>query len=381
MRIQVNDRLTYQASAREITDNGFLKVPARVARTGVQEYLASELSLTDRPSHQIVRVYRPAEEVFKQDSLDSYNGADVTIEHPSKMVDAQTFRDVSCGLVKGSGRKDGDFVVADMIVKCKDAISAIEGGKVQVSAGYMASYDETPGTTPEGENYDFVQRDIDINHVAIVSVARGGAQVRLFDSLNQKGKTMATITLDSGRQVDVSDPANATLVAEAFDSLKAALDASYKETESAKAKAAAAEEKADKAEAKADEKEEELDKEKAKTSDAAIKGLIEAIASTMDAAKKIAGESFTCDSRDILTIQREALKSVNDSIDWADKSDVYVQARFDAASEAPINHSHRQLAQDGANMATQQVVDAKPSAYETHKASQANAWKNSLKGA
>lgn len=382
MRIQVNDTITYSLdSKREYTKDGFLKVPATVARTGIQEYYASELGLKDRKPFDVIRVYRPADEVFKQSSLDSYDGADVTIEHPKSMVKAATFKDVSKGFVKGSARKDGDFVVADLVIKSQDAIDAINGGKTQVSAGYLATYHQEAGTTDSGEKYDFIQRDIDINHVAIVDRARAGAQARIFDNQSIKGADMPHITLDSGRSVEIND-SNAVAIAEAFDQIRAALDASYKKEEEAKAKAAAAEEKADKAEAKADEQEEELEKEKAKTSDAAIAERIEQILIVKDAANKIAGESFDCASMDIIEIMRDTMKAVNDSIDWDDRSDVYVSARFDAAYEQAIKSpTHSQLSQDS-QKAFNQTTDQAPkmSAYDSHKMNMANAWKKSLNG-
>ncbi len=382
MRIQVNDTVTYSLdSNREYTKDGFLKVPATVARTGIQEYYARELGLTNRKPFDVVRVYRPADEVFKQSSLDSYDGADVTIEHPKGMVKAATFKDVSKGFVKGSARRDGDFVIADLVIKSQDAIDAINAGKTQVSAGYLASYHEEVGTTDSGEKYDFIQRDIDINHVAIVDRARAGAQARLFDSQKTKGAAMQTITTDSGRVIEIND-SNAVAIAEAFDQMRKALDASYKKEEEAKAKAASAEEKADKAEAKADEQEEELEKEKAKTSDAAIAERIEMIMTVKDAALKIAGDKFTSDSMDVIEIMRDTMKSVNDSIDWDDRSDTYVAARFDAAYDHAIEApKHSQLSQDSQKAFSQSQDQApKMSAYDSHKMNMANAWKKSLNG-
>src|SRR5690606_20477205 len=44
--------------------------------------------------------------------------------------------------------------------------------------------------------------------------------------------------------------------------------------------------------------------------------------------------SFKCESVDSTTIMRAALNSKFPTIDWAAKSDLYVQARFDMADEA-----------------------------------------------
>ena len=69
MIITVNDRASYAVqSSRVFTDEGFLCVPGRVSRTGIQQYLARELNLDGDPN-RIVNVYRPEDEVFKDESL------------------------------------------------------------------------------------------------------------------------------------------------------------------------------------------------------------------------------------------------------------------------------------------------------------------------
>ncbi|ENM3792923.1 DUF2213 domain-containing protein [Vibrio cholerae] len=168
--------LDFQTS-REYTPEGFLRVSGRAAKTGIQEYYAHELGLTDRPHDAVVRVMRFENEVFSQDSLDSYIGCDVTIEHPETFVNSQNFKSSSVGLVTAAAR-DGDFVKVDMIVKDQSAIDAIHSGKVELSAGYECHYE----AAPQGASYDFIQRNIRINHLAITNSARGGSQVRLADS-------------------------------------------------------------------------------------------------------------------------------------------------------------------------------------------------------
>ena len=44
----IKDRINLTDSQRKYTDEGFLIVPARIARTGIQEYLAMEMGLEDR---------------------------------------------------------------------------------------------------------------------------------------------------------------------------------------------------------------------------------------------------------------------------------------------------------------------------------------------
>lgn len=387
MKCTVFDRAGYRITQREYTDEGFLKVPARVARTGIQEYLARELGLDGDPN-RIVRVYRPPEEVFSPDSLSTYDSSDITNDHPKELVTALTYKGVAVGVVRGPGRPDGDFVAADLIVKDQKTITDINAGKCEVSAGYTAIYDHAPGVTEDGQAYEYIQREIRINHVAIVDRARAGANARVFDH-NPGGNTMPVlITTDSGRSVDVADPANAQVVADSFDRLlKRATDA---------------ESKADKAQATADKAAEDLAEARKASSDVAIGERVKAISATQALARKVAGDGFTCDSLDVIEIKRAALAVKRPKMAWGDKSAGYVECAFDAEAEkepdeddmdeegkkkpksatgdtAALFAQFMQLAKDGA--ATTATADAAPTPYQQHKQKLSGAHKQPQKGA
>ncbi len=315
MLITVNDRVSYAITKREYTDEGFLKVPGRVARTGIQEYLASELGLTDRAPNDIVRVMRPPEEVFNDESLATYNASDITVEHPEGMVSAVTFKNVSVGTVVGAGSQDGDFVTCDLIIKDKAAIDAVQSGKVQLSAGYSAVYDDD---VPPDAGYDFIQRSIKINHVALVDRARAGVQACLFDG-TEKETAMFKVMLGDGRTVEVADQATATLINDTISQLTKSVADTKTELDTVKAVSDAGAET--------------ITELKAATSDSAIADKVKTIIDATTIARKIAGDDFTCDSLVLADIQRAALGVKRESVDWAAKSDVYVQAAFDQASE------------------------------------------------
>lgn len=349
MTVTVTDRQSYQITQREITDQGYLRVPGKVARTGIQQYLASELQLTDREPDEVINVYRPPEEVFSPDSLGTYEDVDVTDDHPSALVDAKSYKSVAVGHTTNPARQEGEYVVADMIIKDQKAIDAIQAGKANLSAGYEAEYHYEPGTTADGEPYEFVQRNIRINHIALVDRARAGQEAKLYDHKPKRGQPMATVTLD-GQTVEVEDKSTAQLIQRAFDEGQK----SYKDME-AKAKemedeAAGLRKEMEKMKAESDSKDEEMEKLKKESSDAAIGERIKAISEVKDAALKVAGPKFSCDSLDILTIKREALAKARPTVDWAQKSEHYVSAAWDMAVEAadsdPAAVSHARFADD-----------------------------------
>jgi hypothetical protein len=90
--------------------------------------------------------------------------------------------------VAGNATKDADgvHVVAELRLLAPDLIEAVEDGRTDVSCGYDCRLDAVPGVSPEGEPYDFIQREIEYNHVAIVPRGRAGtAALRLDAEGNQ----------------------------------------------------------------------------------------------------------------------------------------------------------------------------------------------------
>ncbi|ALL37803.1 hypothetical protein AR325_12815 [Serratia marcescens] len=334
MRITLHDRQSFPINTqRIIAENGYLRVPGRVARTGVQQYLASELGLTDRPPNSIVNVYRPPEEVFSPASLASYDNTDVTVEHPDDLVDSTTFKEVSVGHATSPGRPDEDdenYVVVDYLIKDQDAIDSINRGKAELSAGYTSEYVERAGVAPDGTPYEFVQTDITINHTALCDQARAGRRARLFDNKPTEKQSMPKVTLDNGVKVEVADEATQTLIQTTLDSLK-------KRVKDAEEAAEKADEEKEAAEAKADAKDDEIEELKEKASEDAISSRLADVISAMDSAVKIAGKEFTSDSVNPLTIKRQALDAAGIKCkkyaSWDKAPEAYVNAYFDAEEE------------------------------------------------
>lgn len=168
----------FAPTSRTRTPEGYLCVKGVAARTGVYQYVSTELDLPG-PA-RIVNVYKPAEELFSPESMATYVDKDVTNDHPDDLVDSTTFKDVSVGHVRGVER-EGDHLIVDMIIKDQSAIDDIESGKAELSPGYTAEYVEEAGTAPDGKAYEYTQRTIKNNHMAVVDAARAGKVARIFD--------------------------------------------------------------------------------------------------------------------------------------------------------------------------------------------------------
>jgi uncharacterized protein len=156
----------------EKTPEGYLRIGATFARTGLQRYRRQD-------GTEAVE-YRPEEEVSKQDSLLSLANLPVTLEHPPELLTPDTCREYQRGHTGSNVEYRTPFAYGVVTITDADAIKAIEDGDArEVSVGYRVKFDATPGYTPEGERYDGIQREISGNHVAIVRKGRAGPEVRL----------------------------------------------------------------------------------------------------------------------------------------------------------------------------------------------------------
>lgn len=192
----------------KIDDNGYLRIDGVVAHVGILEYMDDDGT--------VIREFVPEETLFDEASLQSLAGAPVTLQHPPVMVTPSNYKEYSQGSVNGMPKRDGDNLVASMLVIGNEALHAVEyDGVSELSPGYSVDLDETPGEW-QGQKYDRVQRNRRYNHQAIVDAARGGSVCSLrFDGANvpnNEDKSMTQIKLPGGGTVEVADAATAATI-------------------------------------------------------------------------------------------------------------------------------------------------------------------------
>jgi hypothetical protein len=133
-----------------------------IARTGQQLYAPFELLGAHAPGADgMVRVQRDASEVFNKHSMASFEGIPVVMQHPAVAVEPDNWRRLSVGHAQNI-RRDGDYLVADLLIHDGEAIDAIRHrGWHGISAGYDAQYEPTgPG--------QLRQTNIIGNHLAVL---------------------------------------------------------------------------------------------------------------------------------------------------------------------------------------------------------------------
>ncbi|UHS60604.1 DUF2213 domain-containing protein [Agrobacterium vaccinii] len=212
--MQFTDAVTVSGTRR--TADGYLIAEAKSVRTGIQLYSGDEVG---KPDMKVVRVYRPADQVFADSSLQSFTHAPVTMNHPDEAVTADNWKELAVGEVSTAAKKDGEWVHLPLILKDAAAISSVESGKRELSAGYTCELVWGDGVTDDGQEFNATQTNIKINHLAIVDRARAGSQARIGDSAGEWGAspltndhkpkeekimTLKTVTVD-GIPVEVTD--------------------------------------------------------------------------------------------------------------------------------------------------------------------------------
>ena len=167
---------------RSLTPEGYLlceSVP--IARTGTQDYAYFELPELDAKDGVIV-VDRTDDVLFAPETMASFEGKGITIDHPDEFLGPANWRQLSCGTVRNVRRGTGDqsnLMLADLLITDQEAIRRVqsEGADAldQVSNGYDADYEQiAPGRA----------RQVLIvgNHVALVKSARCGPVCSIGDS-------------------------------------------------------------------------------------------------------------------------------------------------------------------------------------------------------
>ena len=173
----------YTVSPNQIeTGEGFLicrNVP--IARAGNQEYLGREIGLTGSDAGQVITVRRPSEEVFSDAALASFEGKPVTNDHPPDLIgpdDVSFYEKGHAQVVRRGAGEWQDYVVADLHIHDRELISAIQGGKREISCGYECDY-------VRDEDGTYSQKNIRGNHIAVVDRGRAGKRAAILDSANK----------------------------------------------------------------------------------------------------------------------------------------------------------------------------------------------------
>ena len=177
---------------RDYDTNGWFEIKDNpLSVVGVYPYMGRSIS-ADCIQDRLYGVYRPESELSSQDCIDSFKLIPWIDDHvmlgnedagltPSEKKGVQ-------GVIGQDVYFDGTTLKGNIKVFSEAMANLIANGKKELSCGYRCRYEYAPGTF-NGEHYDYVQREIRGNHLALVENGRMGPDVAVLDHL--------TFTIDS----------------------------------------------------------------------------------------------------------------------------------------------------------------------------------------
>lgn len=168
--------------------NGWFEVKGNpISKVGVFPYLGAQIGAPD-PA-KVYNVYRPAEELAHPETIDSFKLLPWIDDH-AMLGDAFTPAEQKgiSGVIGEDVYFDEPYLRANIKAFSSSMAHKINGGKIQLSPGYRCMYVPESGVF-DGMEYQYVQRNIRGNHLALVDQGRTGPDVSVLDHLR--------ITLDA----------------------------------------------------------------------------------------------------------------------------------------------------------------------------------------
>lgn len=164
-----------------IDRNGFWHIKHNpISKRGVYPYLGRQISADCEPD-KIYMVFRPNEELSRKETLDSLKHIPLVNEHTMLGEGCTPAEEKGVDGVLGDNIEfDNGTIYADITIFSEDMKEKIKGGKKELSLGYWCDYEKQSGTY-NGQRYDYIQKNIIGNHLALVDKGRMGSDVRVYD--------------------------------------------------------------------------------------------------------------------------------------------------------------------------------------------------------
>ena len=163
-------------SQREVDLNGYITIERNpISRVGVFPYLGRNISDECEPD-QVYNVYRPAEELADPEAMASFEMIPLVDDHT--MLGKGFTPAEEKGVHGYTGEKlvfEDGILYAPLKIVSEFMKRLVAAGKRQLSLGYRVGQWKKKGSF-NGFQYDFIQRKLRGNHIALVDEGRMGPQ-------------------------------------------------------------------------------------------------------------------------------------------------------------------------------------------------------------
>lgn len=181
-------------SLRSSDDNGWIEIKSNpISKVGVFPYSGAQIDNKGEfglEPHKIYWVYRPAEELSKKETIDSFKLI--------PWIDSHVMLGDGDGLMPAN-EKGVDGVIGEEVyfedpylkanIKAFAEKKLIKNEKKELSVAYHCDYDRQSGIF-DGKPYEFIQRNLRGNHMASVKEGRAGHDVAVLDEMKFTIDTM-----------------------------------------------------------------------------------------------------------------------------------------------------------------------------------------------
>lgn len=177
------------ASARVVDTNGWPEIKGNpLSKVGVFPYLGKNIPGAPNPA-AVYSVLRPAEELADPSCIESFKltpwiAGHVMLGEGFTPADKKGID----GVVGEDLYFDGEFLRGNIKAFSSRMVDLINSETKELSIGYRCLYEHSPGVW-NGQPYEYIQRKIRGNHLALVKNGRCGEEVAVLDQM--------TVTFDA----------------------------------------------------------------------------------------------------------------------------------------------------------------------------------------
>lgn len=320
MKLQRYDKSLIQDYGE--TPEGYLTVTVPITRPGVFPY--------QRQDGTVQMEAKLPDEIFSDRTVLSARSKPVTDDHPNEPVTLKNFNRYAKGLSHTDATVKNLKLYVSLTITDEALIQKIRNGKREISIGFLSDVVSEQGTY-NGETYQYVQRNLEINHIAIVDQGRAGPEVSIrsdsdawqIDGEKGGNQQMPTYKID-GKEYEVDSAVKSFM--EAQQAKLDTADLKIKEVDALQGRLDAQD-----AQLKVKDKEIVNLKEKSLSEDeldAKVQERVELISTI----KPLLGDSFDFKGKSTRELKEAVIQSVNPEFKGDSKSEDYINAFFDATA-------------------------------------------------